>query len=369
MITSTVDKRRHCAVGKFEFWCVLIMGVFVITGFLPAESGADAQKIAHEILSKVPLGDDFMDEKDIKRWDDLAARGAELLPGIIYIFEHPNPSELATRIYGPNFFDEKSNWIILSRVAGTIGRMKPEIDRSPLLPSIRKLLTREDDATKKWAIGSLGSNGNIEDSPYILPFLEHKNMSMRVTAVYALGNIGDDKTAQEIENISEKRMQGLNTDDIKKDYSFAHSYIAILTLKYKTIKAKAEKEQDAKTKVALTREWQDTEAKYKQIFLDKASHHWLTAEFVSPYNELAKKVTAHLLKQVLPADIKSETNPKNKEILQRILKEASSYDDKIVLIEDKKEPSEPREKDSSDKPKDNASRQGDDAKKQPPEKK
>ena len=257
--------------------------------------------------------------------------------------------------------EESQNIRLMGMLGIVLNEYKEKItenDRSKAILTVLIRLKSENAYIRLSAVSALGDIGRRENIQDVLLSYNDKDESVRVSVAEALNKLGDDKTAQEIEKILDKRNWGLKNDDIKKDYSVGSGYLAILTIKYRTIKAKIDKEQDGKIRESLIKEWLMIENKYEQILLENTSTHWLTGEFTTPSNEVAKRITARLLRKVLPDEIKLEADQKNKEIMEDMLKEAREYNDDIVslLKETKKE----QDKREHDKPKDSPDKSGKD---------
>lgn len=118
--------------------------------------------------------------------------------------------------------------------------------------SLYKSLKSPYIETRKKALYSIGSNGDISAVGEVIPLLNDPDLSNRVIAAQMLVKIGDASTAAKIEAVLEQRRQGLTAEQIEKDWSFRHGYEAIKALKSKVTTASTQAQATSEPAASTT---------------------------------------------------------------------------------------------------------------------
>lgn len=185
-------------------------------------------ELADEDLKDVLAAADFLDDEIVAKWKRIIARAEQLYPELVDLLDRTDDPIVVSRILA-----------IFS--ASTGDKTEP---RKALRKLIVRMRTSRDVSARvaeknlNNAATALGEIGTFEDVSALLPLLEHSSEFVRSNAVRALGKIGNEATAERIEQVLEGRAKGLAAQEIAKDKSFLEGYEAIGRIKYRMLQKK-----------------------------------------------------------------------------------------------------------------------------------
>lgn len=210
---------------------IAILAIVLLAGaiFASDAEGLSKQEIK-QMMSSVMTLDDLEDEGAIAKWRQIIALGSDA---------HPALAELLEDAQEP---------VAISRILAVF--VESEGDKSVAVKATKDLLARskgdkkEKVRTRSFAADALGKIGKADDGRSLYPLLADSNERVRINAIRALAQLGDQHTLERIENFLADKQAKLSKEDQEKDYSVREARKAIETIRDRLAKAKKAAEQD-----------------------------------------------------------------------------------------------------------------------------
>jgi len=200
-----------------------------------AGTGEEAREVPSkdDIRRMIPdLVDGPMEGSDRRNIQTLISYGSAILPQLAELIEEQAAADVEPRTR-----------IRISRLLGIARRINGKHD--PILNVCRRRLVEHPDPDiRRYAAKYVGAVGTTNECSILLPLLTDDNERVRVNAIRALAELGDQHTLERIETFLANKHAKLSKEHQEKDYSVREARKAIETIKDRLAKAKEAREQD-----------------------------------------------------------------------------------------------------------------------------